>query len=155
MNRFLFVNGSPWLHTKSRKTDFRSVQSCKNRGKTDMVSGLYQVKNKYHDRGFTITNYHGDIKIETLQEIYHRHIYTHAPQKNTLGTPNRPSKQSSSAWDMDFTQYHTRNSKNAWKHHWYKTWQLALTSSIPKMGYQTTSAQWQSYWVPQTHTKIS
>ena len=57
---FFFVNGSTFLHTKSRKIDFRSVQACNNRVKSETISELKQVKTKYQNRGFTITDYHGD-----------------------------------------------------------------------------------------------
>ena len=41
---FFFVNGSTFLHTKSRKIDFRSVQACNNREKYENILGLKQVK---------------------------------------------------------------------------------------------------------------
>ena len=55
-----FVNGSTFVHTKSKNLDFRSVQAYNNRGKYETIYGLKQVKTKYKDRGFTITDYHGD-----------------------------------------------------------------------------------------------
>ena len=61
---FFFVNGSTFLHTKSKKIDFRSVQACNNRGKSETISGLKQVNTKYQNRGFTITDYHGDNEFE-------------------------------------------------------------------------------------------
>ena len=63
---FFFVNGSIFLHTKSRKKDFRSVQAYNTRGKYKTISGLKQVKTKYKDRGLTITDYHGDNEFEHL-----------------------------------------------------------------------------------------
>ena len=55
-----FVNRSTFLHTKSTKIDFKSVQVFNNRGKSETISELKQVKTKFKDRGFTITDYHGD-----------------------------------------------------------------------------------------------
>ena len=63
---FFFVNGSTFLHTKSRKIYFRSVQVCNNKGKFEIISGLKQVKTKYLDRCFTITDYHGKNEFEHL-----------------------------------------------------------------------------------------
>ena len=57
---FLFVNISPFLNTKSRKIDFMSVQACKSRGKSEIISSLKLVNSKYQDRGFTMTDFHGD-----------------------------------------------------------------------------------------------
>ena len=34
---FFFVNVSPFLHTKSRETDFRLVQACNSRGKSERI----------------------------------------------------------------------------------------------------------------------
>ena len=41
---FFFVNGRSFLHTKSGKTDFRSVQACNSRGNYEIISGLKEVK---------------------------------------------------------------------------------------------------------------
>ena len=76
---FFFVNGSPLLNTKSRNIDFRSVQACNNRGKAKTISGLKQLNTKYKDRGFTITDYHGDNEFEHLRICLapsHLHTYT-------------------------------------------------------------------------------
>ena len=61
-----FVNGSTFLHTKLRKIDFRSFQACNNRGKSETISGLKQVKTKYKYICFTITDYHVDNEFEHL-----------------------------------------------------------------------------------------
>ena len=53
---FFIVNGSLFLHTKSRKFYFRSVQACINRGKYEIISGLNFFKTKYPARVFTITD---------------------------------------------------------------------------------------------------
>ena len=37
---FFFVNGSPFLNTKSGKIDLRSVQECNSREKSEIISGL-------------------------------------------------------------------------------------------------------------------
>ena len=61
------VDENTLLQTKSRRTDFKSFQACNSRGKTKISYGLNQVKNKYHDRVFTITDYHGDNELKTFQ----------------------------------------------------------------------------------------
>ena len=42
----IFLNGIFFLHNKSVEIDFRSVQACNSRAKTEMISGLNQVRNK-------------------------------------------------------------------------------------------------------------
>ena len=70
-------NPSQFLLTKSRKIDFRSVQTCNRRGKYEIISGLKQVKAKYQDRGFTITGFHGDNKFEHIQDFLSlSHLHT-------------------------------------------------------------------------------
>ena len=66
---FFFFNKSTFLHTKSRKIDFMSVQACDNRGKSETISVLKQVNTKYKDRGFTITDYHGNNEFEHLRDF--------------------------------------------------------------------------------------
>ena len=66
---FFFVNGRSFLDTKSRKIYFRSVQASSSRGKYRTISGLKQVKIKYKDRDFTITNFHGDNEFEHLHNF--------------------------------------------------------------------------------------
>ena len=80
---FFFVNGSPFLHKKSRKMNFRSVQACNSRGKTETISGFMQVKTKYKDRGFIITNYHGDNEFEHLHKcVEPSHLHTCAANEH-------------------------------------------------------------------------
>ena len=57
---FSIFNGSPFLHTKSRKIYFRWVQACNSRVKPEIIMGLKQVRTKYKDRGFFIANYYGN-----------------------------------------------------------------------------------------------
>ena len=74
---FFFVNGSPFLHTNSRNFFFSTVQSCNNRGKYKTILVLKKVKTKYNNRGFTITDYHGNNEFEHLRNFLapaHLHI---------------------------------------------------------------------------------
>ena len=57
---FIFFNVVPLLKTKSRKIDFSSVQACNSRGKNEIIYSLKQFNSKYQDRGFTITDFHGN-----------------------------------------------------------------------------------------------
>ena len=76
---FLFVNGSPFLQKKSRKVYFRSFQACNIRGKFEPVLVLKQVNTKYKDRGFIITDYHGDNEFENLHSfLAPSHLHTRA-----------------------------------------------------------------------------
>ena len=60
------VNISPFLHTKSRKIDFKSVHAGSSRCKAEIISGQKQVKSKYQDRGFTITYFHSKNESEHI-----------------------------------------------------------------------------------------
>ena len=74
---FSFVNGSPFLHIKPRKIDFMSVQSCNSRGKYETIYVLNQVKTKYKDRGFTITDLHGNNEFENIHNfLAPAHLHT-------------------------------------------------------------------------------
>ena len=65
---FLFVNGTPYLHTKSRVIKFHSIQCCKGRGRKEMERGIDKVTAKFTQRGFKITAYNGDNEFEKLRE---------------------------------------------------------------------------------------
>ena len=58
-----------FVHTKSRKVYFRSVQACNNRVKYETTSLLKQVNTKYKDRDLPITDYHDDNEFEPLRDI--------------------------------------------------------------------------------------
>ena len=74
---FLFVNRSPFLNKKSSKIDFSSVQECNNRGKSETISVLNQVKTKYKDKGFTITYYYGENEFDYLHNfLAPSHLHT-------------------------------------------------------------------------------
>ena len=66
---FFIVNGIPFLHKKSREIYFRSVQAYNNRRKSETILGLNQVRIKYKDICFTITDYHGDNEFEHLHKF--------------------------------------------------------------------------------------
>ena len=64
----MFVNGTPYLHTKSAVIKFLSIQQCKGRGKKEMERGIDKVISKFTQRGFHITALTGDNEFETLRE---------------------------------------------------------------------------------------
>ena len=77
---YFFVNRLPFLHTKSSKVDFLTVQTGENRTTNSILKGLKRVVNTYEKRGFTITDLHADneFDIETLKENLepiNTHIY--------------------------------------------------------------------------------
>ena len=83
---FLFINGSPSLHTKSNNIYCSSVQARNSRRKSETVYGLKQVKTKYKDRGFAITDYRGDNEFEHLHYILApAHIHTCATNEHIGG----------------------------------------------------------------------
>ena len=57
---FFFVNRLPFLHTKSSKIDFLTVQSGETRHTKSIVKGIKRVINTYENRGFSITDLHAD-----------------------------------------------------------------------------------------------
>ena len=57
---FFFVQGIPFLHTISRKIQFRSVADVTSRAKGTMLTGINAMKRIYETRGFTVTNLHAD-----------------------------------------------------------------------------------------------
>ena len=90
---FLFVNRSPFLHKKSRETNFRSVHAINNRGKSEIVYGMNKVNTNYQFRGFTITEYHGDNEFKPLQYFYDQRIHKNKQKMNKLGTLKNPYEQ--------------------------------------------------------------
>ena len=88
---FFYVNQQPFLHTKSSKINFLTVQSGENRTTNSIISGLKKVVNVYEKRGFTITNLHTDNKFDiedvkdSLQPI-NTHIHG---RKEHVGTIER------------------------------------------------------------------
>lgn len=76
-----YVNGMAFFHTKSGKLNFVSVQYIKNRKLQEIISGLDVIIAKYADRGFKITDIHGDPEFDgdTFKNAFPEinfHIYT-------------------------------------------------------------------------------
>ena len=61
---FFFVNCLPFLHTKSSKIDFLTVQTGETRHTKSIVKGIKRVINTYENRGFKITDLHADNKFD-------------------------------------------------------------------------------------------
>jgi hypothetical protein len=57
---FFFVNGIPFLHTKSGKVNFITTQAVTSRSTAKIIEGLDEVCNIYNSRGFNIDVFHGD-----------------------------------------------------------------------------------------------
>ena len=57
---FFFVNKMPFLHTKSSKINFLTVQSGPNRTKGTIKASIDSVLTIYNARGFNISDVHGD-----------------------------------------------------------------------------------------------
>ena len=66
---FLFVNGKPYLHTKSSKIKLLSIQACRGRGAKELQNGIEKVVKRYTDRGFNINAYRGDNEFEVLRNF--------------------------------------------------------------------------------------
>ena len=57
---FFYVNGLPFLHTKSEHINFLTVQTGKTRNTSSITQGLNTVINLYHKRGLKVKNIFGD-----------------------------------------------------------------------------------------------
>ena len=57
---FFYVNGLPFLHTKSKDIHFLTVQCGHTRNTTNIIKGLQKVFQTYHRRGFNMVAVHGD-----------------------------------------------------------------------------------------------
>ena len=55
-----FVNGNPFLHTKSENINYSSVQALTSRKMNEIARGIQLVKNRYEKRGFEIHTWHVD-----------------------------------------------------------------------------------------------
>ena len=54
---YMYINGTPYLHTKSSVIKFNSVQHCKGRGRKEMELGIDKVTSKFTQRGIKIIAY--------------------------------------------------------------------------------------------------
>ena len=61
---FLYINGTPFLHTKTRKLNFRSLQRFYSRGKKETTAGINRVIDTYLQHGLSIDTCHGDNEFE-------------------------------------------------------------------------------------------
>lgn len=68
---FFFVNRMAFLHTKSEKINFLTVQRCLNRSKHTISGGIRSEIKLCHDRGFNVVNVHGDneFDINDLRQV--------------------------------------------------------------------------------------
>ena len=77
---FLFVNGIPFMHTKSANINFLSIQHCTSRSATTIKNSLKFIKDKYESRGFVVAHLHADneFNVNGLDEVLcptQMHIY--------------------------------------------------------------------------------
>ena len=75
---FFYVNGLPFLHTKSETINFLTVQSGKTRNTRSILEGLSTVIKLYNNRGFKVRGIFGDnefdianLRTELLPTILH------------------------------------------------------------------------------------
>jgi hypothetical protein len=65
---FFYVQGLPFLHTISRKLQFRTVTPVPNRKKDTMLKETKRVVNLYEHRGFEIMDIHADNEFECIRD---------------------------------------------------------------------------------------
>ena len=61
---FFFVNRIPFLHTKSEKLNFLTVERMKHRTKTAIIGSITDTIKIYNHRGFEVSFMHGDGEFE-------------------------------------------------------------------------------------------
>ncbi len=68
---FFFVNGIPFMHTKSANINFLSIQHCTSRNATTVKSSLKFIKDKHESRGFVVAHLHADneFNVDGLDEM--------------------------------------------------------------------------------------
>ena len=64
---YIFINGRPYLFTKSAKINFHSIQECIGQGKVVLKKGLDIPKQTYEFRGFNITQYDSDNNVDKIR----------------------------------------------------------------------------------------
>ena len=57
---FIFVNGLPFMHTKSKKINFLSILPVPSRSMAQIIKGIETIKLVYKRRGFSVTDYRAD-----------------------------------------------------------------------------------------------
>jgi hypothetical protein len=67
---FFYVNGHPFLSSKSAKSNFVTAQYLERKTKTNIIKTLNSIKHTYEARGFNITGIHANNKfnIQTIIE---------------------------------------------------------------------------------------
>ena len=88
---FFFVNGHPFLHSKCNKINFLTVQHCQSRSKQHIIGGISTVLYIYKQRGFNITELHGDneFNMADLESAIRPAHLIIAPKEAHVGTIER------------------------------------------------------------------
>ena len=66
---FFFVNGNPFLHTKTKTIKFRAVQSQTGRGKVETYKALKKIIAAIEMSGIRVIGINGDNEFEKLREL--------------------------------------------------------------------------------------
>jgi hypothetical protein len=64
---FMYINSNPFLHTISRKLQFRTIASVTSRSKNTMLREVKAVVNLYHKRGFNVIDINADKEFECIR----------------------------------------------------------------------------------------
>ena len=62
-----FLNRIPFVHTKSERINFRTIQYVASRKMNEIIKGIKFVKDKYEKSGFKIMRWHGDNEFNIMQ----------------------------------------------------------------------------------------
>ena len=108
----MYINNKPFLHTKSSKLQFSSIQSTANRSANTIQKGLQTVINLYQKRGFNVSDIHADNEFniasihDELKPI-NFHIYSPEEHVHEIERANRTFKESCRVicHSLPFTKY--------------------------------------------------
>ena len=64
---FIYVNGLPFFHTKSKPHDFLTIKRLPSRALTGVRAALTTVHQMYTSRGFIVSGFHGDNEFRPLE----------------------------------------------------------------------------------------
>jgi hypothetical protein len=64
---FFFVNGIAFIHSISRKIQFRTVRQVSNRSKKTILKEIRSVRKLYNGRGFRVVKVRGDGEFKGLE----------------------------------------------------------------------------------------
>ena len=68
---FFYINGYPFLVSKSKSINFITAEICSSRGKQQIIRAIEKIRHTYEARGFEVVGVHGDneFDMESLKDF--------------------------------------------------------------------------------------